>query len=437
MITNSDESQYYFLREDNLLRGSDSYSQVKSLRLNSNWQDLRDDFPILKRKVNNKPLVWLDNAATTQKPLCVIDALSKYYGECNSNVHRGAHTLAQVATKAYDEAREKVRSFIDASSQEEIIFVRGATEAINLVANSFGDANIMAGDEIILTAMEHHSNIVPWQTLAKIKGAKLRIVPINDKGEVILKEYQQLLSHRTRIVAIAHVSNLLGTINPVEEMIQMAHRYGARVLIDGAQAVPHLGLSVQKMDADFYVFSGHKCYGPTGIGVLYGKKAILEEMKPWQKGGGMIKNVNFEETQYNVLPHKFEAGTGNIGDAIALGSAIDYLQKIGMNRIETHEKALTVMAMERLSKMAGLNLIGTAQNKTSVVSFKLDGIDDQVAADLLNQEGIALRSGHHCAQPALEHYGLISSIRASLGIYNTSEEIEFFISCLEKIIARK
>lgn len=394
---------------------------------------IRKDFPILQRRINGKPLVWLDNAATTQKPAYVMNALNKYYSEYNSNIHRGAHTLAKLATNAYETAREKVRNFIGAPSAEEIIFVRGTTEAVNLVAESFGGMNIHTGDEIVLTMMEHHSNIVPWQKLQQTKGAVIKVAPINDRGEVILNEYEKLLTPRTRIVAITHMSNVLGTINPVGKMIEMAHKHGAAVLIDGAQSVPHIGVDVKLLDADFYAFSGHKVYGPTGIGVLYGKRALLEEMPPWQRGGGMIKNVSFKETTYNSLPYMFEAGTGNIADAIGLGTAIDYINEIGMDRVERHEKELTVYAMEKLYQIPGLHIIGTAPEKTSVISFVIDGVSPESAAKYLNQDGIAVRSGHHCAQPALHRYGLSSSIRASLGLYNTKEEVDCLASSVLKI----
>lgn len=418
-----ENSSYYFLPDYKLIpltnqRGSNYYKPGLDV------YSIRKDFPILQRRINGRPLVWLDNGATTQKPMCVMNALNRYYREYNSNIHRGAHTLAKLATDAYEMAREKVRNFIGASCVEEIIFVRGATEAINLVAESFGGTHINKGDEIILTMMEHHSNIVPWQKLQQATGAVIKIIPINDRGEVILDEYDKLLTDRTRLVSIAHVSNVLGTVNPIRIMIEKAHKHGAVVLIDGAQSVPHIGVDVQELDADFYAFSGHKVYGPTGIGVLYGKKALLEEMPPWQRGGGMIKNVSFNETSYNSLPNKFEAGTGNIADAIGLGAAIDYIQQIGMDSIERHEKELTVYAMERLYQIHGLHIIGTAPNKTSVISFVIDGISSENAAQYLNKVGIAVRSGHHCAQPALRRFGLDSSIRASLGVYNTMEEID-------------
>lgn len=423
---------YYFLSYHKPMTTS---KNVKRPILNNiDIHSIRNDFPILQRRINGKPLIWLDNAATTQKPRSVINTLSQYYHEYNSNIHRGAHTLATLATDAYESAREKVQSLIGASSTEEIIFVRGTTEAINLVAQTYGRKNIGTGDEILVTAMEHHSNIVPWQMLQKETGAVIKVIPINDRGEVILEEYAKMLSSRTRIVAIAHVSNVLGTINPISTMIKMAHDHDACVLIDGAQAVPHLSVNVKELDADFYAFSGHKAYGPTGIGVLYGKKALLEEMVPWQRGGGMIKDVSFSQTTYNNLPYKFEAGTGNIADAIGLGAAIDYMQNIGLKNIENHEKELTTYAMEVLSTIPGLYIIGTALNKTSVISFVINGIIPEVAARYLNQEGIALRVGHHCAQPVMERFSVASTIRASLGMYNTVEEIAALEKALFNII---
>ncbi len=388
---------------------------------------IRNDFPILRQRVNGNPLIWFDNGATTQKPLSVINTLSQYYREYNSNVHRGAHTMAVLATKAYEEARNKVQLFLGASSTEEIIFVRGATEAINLVSQAYGGANIQEGDEILLTEMEHHSNIVPWQVLAKQKGARIKVIPMNDKGEIILEEYRRLLTLRTKLVGITHVSNVLGTINPVEEMTRMAHDYGACVLIDGAQAAPHFKVNVKQIDADFYVFSGHKAYAPTGIGVLYGKKAILEAMPPWQTGGGMIKDVSFEKTDYNSLPDKFEAGTGNIADAIGLGAAIDYMNKLGLDQIEQRERTLTQYAMERISCLPDTFVFGNAVDKTSVISFIMKGISPVSIAKYLDQKGIAIRAGHHCAQPALRHFGVDSTARVSLGLYNTKNEIDILV----------
>lgn len=394
---------------------------------------IRKDFPILHRRVNGKTLIWLDNSATTQKPLEVIQTLDQYYRQYNSNIHRGAHTLANEATDAYEAARDKVRDFIKATYSEEIIFTRGTTEAINLIAESFGPMILQDGDEILLTEMEHHANIVPWQKLQQERGAVIKVIPINDRGEVLLEEYERLLSPRTRIVGITQVSNVLGTVNPIEAMVRMAHAHGAFTVIDGAQAVPHMPIDVRQLDADFYVFSGHKIYGPTGIGILYGKRAILEQMPPWQRGGGMISNVTFTDTTYNHLPYKFEAGTGNIADAIGLGAAVDYMDRLGMERVEEHERQLTVYALERLSEIPHVHLIGTAQDKISVLSFLVDGVSPERVGDYLNREGIAVRAGHHCAQPVLRRYGLDSSVRASLGIYNTWDEVDTLANSVLRI----
>lgn len=394
---------------------------------------VRRDFPILTRSVNGKPLVWLDNAATTQKPRCVMDALDRYYSQYNSNIHRGAHTLAQIATKAYEDARERVRSFLGAGSAEEIVFVRGTTEAINLVAESYGGTHIGKGDEIVLTMMEHHSNIVPWQKL-KAKGAVIKVVPINDRGEVLLGDYERLLTRRTKLVSIAHVSNVLGTINPVKVMVEMAHHHGACVLVDGAQGVPHVPVDVRALDADFYAFSGHKIYGPAGIGVLYGKRAILEDMPPWQRGGGMIEDVTMEETAFAGVPQKFEAGTPSIADAVGMGAALDYVGRVGMNRIERHERELTAYAMEQLYQVPGLHIIGDAPDKMSVISFVLHGVAPERAARYLNQNGIAVRAGHHCAMPTLRRYGLESCVRASLGMYNTMDEVDWLAHTLREMV---
>lgn len=420
------ESAYYFMIGGKAVPAPPAYSPGLDVH------GIRGDFPILSRRVNGKPLIWLDNAATTQKPACVIAALDRYYREYNSNIHRGAHTLAQVATRAYEDARTKARDFIGAASAEEIVFVRGATEAINLVAESYGGMTVGKGDEIVITMMEHHSNILPWQRLAA-RGALIKAAPINDRGEVILGEYEKLLSPRTRMVAVTHVSNVLGTVNPVAAMIEMAHRYDARVLVDGAQSAPHLPVDVRALDADFYVFSGHKVYGPTGIGVLYGKRTLLEEMPPWQRGGGMIKEVTVHDAVFDKVPQRFEAGTGNIADAVGLGAALDYVKRIGMGSIEKHERELTAYAMERLYQIPGLRIIGTAQEKTSVISFVLNGISPERAAQYLDQEGIATRAGHHCAMPALRRYGLASTVRASLGLYNTMEEVDSLANALRAI----
>ncbi|MDF2487137.1 MAG: hypothetical protein K0R46_3305 [Herbinix sp.] len=432
----NDMADYYFLK--NKIPGESKASQygqtVPYWNKSIDVPTIRKDFPILHKRVNGHSLIWLDNGATTQKPLEVINTLNRYYTEYNSNIHRGAHTLAKVATQAYEEAREKVRDYIGAALSEEIIFTRGTTEAINLIAESYGQMNIQEGDEIVLTMMEHHSNIVPWQKLQQEKGAVIKVIPINDRGELLLEEYQKLLTPRTKIVGITHVSNVLGTINPVEAMIRMAHSHGACVVIDGAQSIPHLPIDVKALDADFYVFSGHKMYGPTGIGALYGKKAILDRMPPWQRGGGMINNVSFSHTTYQNLPYKFEAGTGNIADAIALGAAIDYLKNIGMTGIEEHERELTRYAMERLKEIPKLHLIGTSPNKTSVLTFVIDGISPESIGRYLDRQGIAVRAGHHCAQPVLSRYGLDSAVRASLGLYNTREEVDCLANAILKLV---
>jgi cysteine desulfurase/selenocysteine lyase len=397
---------------------------------------IRRDFPILSEQVHGKPLVWLDNAATTQKPRSVIERLRTFYEHENSNIHRAAHTLAGRSTDAYEAAREKVRRFVNASSVNEIVFVRGATEAINLAAQAWGRRNVRAGDEILITWLEHHSNIVPWQQLAAETGAVLRVAPIDDRGQIILEEYERLLGPRTRIVALSHVSNALGTITPVREMVAAAHRHGARVLVDGAQAVSHLRVDVQALDADFYVFSGHKVFGPTGIGVLFGKADLLATTAPWQGGGNMIADVTFERTVYNPPPARFEAGTGNIADAVGLGAAIDYLDRIGIENVTRHETELLEYATCALSEIHGLRLIGTAREKAGVLSFVLNGFRSEDVGAALDQEGIAVRSGHHCAQPALRRYGLESTVRPSLALYNTRQEIDALVVAIRKLQAR-
>jgi cysteine desulfurase/selenocysteine lyase len=395
---------------------------------------IREDFPILKQTVNGKPLVYLDNAATSQKPRVVLEALKHYYTDDNSNVHRGVHELSQRATKAYEDARVKVQRFLNARESREIIFVRGTTEAINLVAMTYGRKNVGAGDEVIISALEHHSNIVPWQILCEEKGAKLRVIPINDAGELLLEEYEKLLNPRTKIVAVAHVSNALGTIIPIAKIIELAHRARVPVLIDGAQAAPHLKIDVQALDCDFYTLSSHKIFGPTGIGVLYGKAALLEAMPPYQGGGDMISSVTFEKTLYNVLPYKFEAGTPNIADVIALGAGIDYVNRVGLENIAAHEHALLVYATEQLSKIPGLRIIGTAQEKAAVLSFVLEGVHPHDAGTILDQEGIAVRTGHHCAQPVMHRFGIPATTRASLAFYNTREEVDALVAGIKKVM---
>jgi cysteine desulfurase / selenocysteine lyase len=393
-------------------------------------QALKRDFPILRERVNGKPLVWLDNAATTQKPQSVIDRLKYFYEHENSNVHRAAHELAARATDAYESAREKVRRFLNASSSREIIFVRGATEGINLVAQSWGRRNIQKDDEIVITWLEHHANIVPWQMLCVEKGARLRVAPVDDSGQVLLDEYEKLLSPKTRLVALPQVSNALGVVPPVSEMIEAAHRHGAKVLLDGAQSVSHMRVDVQSLDCDFFVFSGHKVFAPTGIGIVYGKPEILEHMPPWQGGGNMIQDVTFEKTLYQLPPQRFEAGTGNIADAVGLGAAIDYLDRAGMANISRHEHGLLTYATEALSRIPGLHIIGTAKEKAGVLSFVLDGFRTEEVGDYLNRNGIAVRSGHHCAQPILRRFGLESTVRASLALYNTVEDIDALVVAL-------
>jgi len=396
---------------------------------------LKRDFPILEERVHGKPLVWLDNAATTQKPRAVIERLTYFYEHENSNIHRAAHTLAGRATDAYEAARDKVRRFLNAPSSRDIVFVRGGTEAINLVAQSFGERHVGAGDEIVISWLEHHANIVPWQMLAKRKGAKLRVVPVDDDGQVSLEDYERLLGPRTRLVAVTHVSNALGTVVPVREMTAMAHRYGARVLLDGAQAVSHLPVDVQALECDFYCFSGHKVFGPTGIGALFGKADVLESMPPWQGGGNMISDVTFEKTRYQPPPSRFEAGTGNIADAVGLGAALDYVTAVGMPTIAAYEHELLVYATERLREVPGLELIGTAPDKAGVLSFVLDGQRTEDVGAALDREGIAVRSGHHCAQPILRRFGLEASVRASLALYNTREDIDALVTALERLQA--
>ncbi len=385
---------------------------------------VRKDFPMLRQQVHGQPLVYLDNAATSQKPQVVIDTLTRYYAEENSNVHRGVHFLSGQATDAYEAARAKVRRFLNAAATREVIFVRGATEGINLVAQSYGRTHIKPGDEIIISEMEHHSNIVPWQMLREEKGAVLRVIPINDEGEVLLDEYERLLNPRTKVVALAHVSNALGTVNPVKQMIEMAHRWSVPVLIDGAQAVAHVPVDVQELDCEFYVFSGHKALGPTGIGVLYGKADVLEGMPPDQGGGDMILSVTFEETRYNTLPYRFEAGTPHIAGVVGLGAALDYLQGIGLDRIAAYEQDLLAYGTDVLSAIPGLRLIGTAREKAGVLSFVLEGIHAHDVGTILDQEGIEIRAGHHCAMPVMQRFGVPATARASLAFYNTRGELD-------------
>jgi cysteine desulfurase / selenocysteine lyase len=395
---------------------------------------IRKDFPVLHQMVNGKPLVYLDNAATSQKPQAVIDALVRYYTTDNSNVHRGVHTLSMRATDDYDGARAKVRQFINAADDREVIYVKGTTEGINLVANTYGRQNIGEGDEIIISAMEHHSNIVPWQVLCRETGANLKVVPINDAGELIIDEYERMLGPRTKLVAMTHVSNVLGTINPMEQIIDLAHDRGVPVLVDGAQAIPHMPVDVQKLGCDFYVFSGHKLYGPTGIGILYGKAELLEAMPPYQSGSDMILRVTFDRTTYNALPYKFEAGTPNIADAIGLGAAIDYITDIGMDKIARYEDQLLQYGTQSLSQIDGLRIIGTAQKKAGVLSFVMDNAHPHDIGTILDAEGIAIRTGHHCAQPVMDRFGIPAAARASLAFYNTREEIDALVKGIDRVL---
>jgi cysteine desulfurase / selenocysteine lyase len=394
---------------------------------------VRKDFPILHQKIHGKPLVYLDNAASAQKPQAVIDAISHLYSEDYSNIHRAVHQLSERSTRLYEEGRVKIQQFIHAADAREIIFVRGATEGINLVAQSYGRAHLGPGDEIIISALEHHSNIVPWQMLCEQTGARLRVIPINDDGEVLVDQFERLLNPQTRLVAIAHVSNALGTVVPIRKIIAKAHQNGVPVLIDGAQAVPHTKIDVQELACDFYVFSGHKLYGPTGIGVLYGKARLLDDMPPYQGGGDMISSVTFEKTTYNSLPYKFEAGTPNIEGVVGLAAAIDYVSDLGMHSIAAYEGELLAYATKRLSLVAGLRIIGTAREKAAVLSFVLDGVHPHDVGTVLDSLGIAVRTGHHCAQPVMERFGIPATTRASLAFYNTREEIDALVEGIEKV----
>ena len=396
------------------------------------WK-VREDFPILKEKIYGKPLVYLDNANTTQKPQAVIDSICEYYTTYNSNIHRANHLLGEKATRAFEGGREKVRAFLNAGAVEEIIFVRNATEGVNLVAQTFGRAHIREGDEILVSAMEHHANIVPWQLLCEEKGAKIRVIPITDSGELEMDEFDRLLNFRTKLVGIVHMSNALGTVNPVDEIIRRAHGQGVPVLVDAAQSAYHMPIDVQAMDADFLVFSGHKLYGPTGIGVLYGKKALLETMPPWQGGGDMILSVTFEKTTFNELPNKFEAGTPHIEGAIGLGAAIDYLNARGLENIAAYEQSLMAYGAEALAEVKDLRMIGTAKHKASVFSFTLGSVHPHDLGTLLNASGIAIRTGQHCAHPVMQRYGLEATARASLACYNTREEIDALVLGLRRV----
>jgi cysteine desulfurase / selenocysteine lyase len=436
----TESSRFYFLKDAGLpalsKNNAGQPAGVGDLKLPRKQFDIgsvRRDFPILRETVNGHPLIWLDNAATTQKPQSVIDRISYFYEHENSNIHRAAHELAARATDAYEDARTKVSHFLNASSSKEIVFVRGATEAINLVAQSWGRRHINKGDEIVISWIEHHANIVPWQMLCAEKGACLRVAPVDNDGQILLDEYEKLLSPKTRLVSFTQVSNALGTITPAHQMIQMAHRYGARVLLDGAQAVSHMPIDVQSLDCDFFVFSGHKVFAPTGIGVLYGKPDVLAETPPWQGGGNMIVDVTFEKTTYQPPPGRFEAGTGNIADAVGLGAAIDYLDQIGMPNIARYEHELLVYATQEMLRVPGLHIIGTAKEKAGVLSFVLDGFRTEEVGAALNKEGIAVRSGHHCAQPTLRRFGHETTVRPSLALYNSFEDIDAMITALFRL----
>lgn len=394
---------------------------------------IREDFPILREQVHGWPLVYLDNAATAQKPIQVIDALHRYYTSENANIHRGVYYLSEQATEHHDQARAKVRDFINAASEREIIFVRGATEGINLVANCFGRAFLHEGDEILVTAMEHHANIVPWQMACEQTGAKLRVVPMNDEGELLMDEFARVFNDRTKLVSIVHISNALGTINPVEKIIRKAHSENVPVLVDGAQAAPHYRLDMQALDADFYAFSGHKLFGPTGIGILYGKADWLERLPPYQGGGDMISSVSFERTLYNDLPCKFEAGTPHIAGAIGLGAAIDYVEQIGLSRIGAYERSLLTYATQELSDIEGLRIIGKAREKAGVISFVLDGVHAHDVGSILDHYGIAIRAGQHCAQPVMDRFGVPATARASFAFYNTREEVDSLVRAIRKV----
>jgi cysteine desulfurase/selenocysteine lyase len=394
---------------------------------------IREDFPVLKQRIHGKPLVYLDSAATAQKPFAVIDAIRKFHEVDCANIHRGVHELSQRSTAAYEETRSKAKRFLNARAKNELIFVRGTTEGINLVASSWGRKNVKAGDEIVISTLEHHSNIVPWQMLCEEKDARLRVIPVDDRGELLLEEYEKLLGPRTRMVAVGHVSNALGTINPVRQIVEMAHRAGALALIDGAQAAPHLKIDVQALDADFYAFSGHKVIGPTGIGILYGKARLLNAMPPYQGGGDMIKSVTFEKTIYADLPYKFEAGTPNIAGGIGLGAAFDYVTSLGLDNIAAYEHQLLVYGTEALSRIPGLRIIGTAREKAAVLSFVIDGIHPHDIGTVLDRQGIAVRTGHHCAQPVMDRFGVPATTRASLAFYNTFAEIDALAAGLAKV----
>ena len=414
-------------------RGTSSENRLSPISGKLEVERIRADFPILGLKVGGKPLVYLDNAASSQMPQPVIDRLVRYQTTQHSNIHRAVHTLSETATREYEEARRKLARFVNAREEREVIFTSGTTEAINLVAHGYGRKFIGAGDEIILTTLEHHSNIVPWQMLCEEKGAKIRVVPVSDAGELLIDEYEKLFNERTRFVGVMHVSNALGTVNPIKPMIAFAHARGVPVLIDGAQAAPHMSVDVQDLDCDFYAFSGHKVCGPTGIGILYGKAALLEKMQPFKGGGDMILSVTFEKTVYNTIPHKFEAGTPPIAAAIGLGAAIDYLSATGMERIAAHELDLLNYATEQVNRMPGVRIIGTAEKKAAVLSFAVDGVHPHDVGTLLNEEGVAIRTGHHCAQPVMKRFGVAATSRASFAFYNTLAEVDALVAGIRAV----
>ncbi|MCV7385694.1 family 2A encapsulin nanocompartment cargo protein cysteine desulfurase [Mycolicibacter longobardus] len=428
-----DEANYYFLSAPASAHTAEPVPQIPDSHEVFDVDTVRADFPILRETVNGKPLIWFDNAATTQKPQAVIDRLSHFYTHENSNIHRAAHELAARATDAYEDARDAVRRFLGAPRSEDIVFLRGTTEAINLVAYAWGGKHLGPGDEIVITHLEHHANIVPWQLISKKTGAILKVAPVDDAGNLLLGEFEDLLGPRTKLVAATHVSNALGTITPVHDIVELGHRYGARVLIDGAQSVPHIPIDVQSLGADFFVFSGHKIFGPTGIGALYGTAEALAETPPWQGGGNMISDVTLERSLYQEPPNKFEAGTGNIADAVGLGEALRYVERVGIERIAAYEHALLEYATPRLADIPGVRIIGTADEKASVLSFVLAGHDPADVGKALNTEGIAVRAGHHCAQPILRRYGLEATVRPSFAFYNTFEEIDVFIRAVRRI----
>jgi cysteine desulfurase/selenocysteine lyase len=436
-----DVAERYFLKDIGMPGGAPesgrdskpAAAQAQSGHPQFDVNAIRRDFPILAERVNGRQLVWFDNAATTQKPQSVIDRLAYFYLHENSNIHRAAHALAGRATDAYEAARSKVQHFIGASEPEEIVFVRGTTEAINLIAKSWGVQNVGAGDEIVVSHLEHHANIVPWQQLASLTGATLRVIPVDDSGQVLLEEYSRLLNDKTKIVSVTQVSNALGTVVPVKDIIELAHRAGAVALIDGAQSVSHMRVDVQALDADFFVFSGHKVFGPTGIGVVYGKRALLEAMPPWQGGGNMISDVTFERTVFQPAPHRFEAGTGNIADAVGLGAALDYVMRVGIENIARYEHELLDYATASMKPIPGVRLVGTAQDKASVLSFVLNGYTPEEVGRALSEEGIAVRAGHHCAQPILRRFGLEATVRPSLAFYNTPEEVDRMVAVVKRL----